>query len=213
MIAISINSREFQEDFAGKLAVVKNPTAMLKAAGRELGNQLKRHFRQRDRTSANHLAPDRREHFWLQIAQSVQLPVQEGPLTISVTVSDPRLPQKVYGGTITAKNAKALTIPVAPDAYGRSARTFEAETGLKLFLIRSGTGAFGRALLATKENNAKGFTVEYLLTPSVDQDADPDALPEMGFLEEAILDRADPVLNNQLRADVRAAAQPGPGDN
>jgi hypothetical protein len=209
VITITVDSQQFQADFAAKLSVVRNPTAMLKAAGRELGNQLKKHFRARDETNVNRLAPERREHFWLAVAQSVQAPVQEGALSISVTILDPRLAQKIYGGAIVAKNARALTIPETEEAYGRTAATFEAETGLKLFLIKVGgtkSNALENAILAAKTGG--GLMVEYVLTPSVVQEADPDALPEMGLLEAAILDRAQSVLNNQMRADARAAFEP-----
>jgi hypothetical protein len=117
-----------------------------------------------------------------------------------VTIRDRRFAQKLYGGTITPKNADALTIPESPEAYGRTAGTFEAETGLKLFVVKiGGTKAndFENAILAAHENGKSGFTVEYLLTKSVTQQADADALPDMRLLETAILARADSFLSHQ----------------
>jgi len=195
MIELSFNDTQFQFEFGQKIAAVKNPRALLLGSGREVANRLRSHFADRDSENINRLAPDRREHFWLQVRQSVQPPVQETPVSISVTIADPRFAQKLYGGTITAKEAGALTIPVSPEAYGRTARTFEAETGLKIFLVKIGGGKgsrFENAVLAAKENGK--LTVEYLLTPSVDQEADPDALPQKSDLEEAILARADRMI-------------------
>lgn len=201
MIGIQINRAGFNAQFAQRLAAARNPTAVLVASGRELANRLKAHFRMKERTEPNKLSP-RREHFWLQIANSVNNPVQTGYNSISVRISDPRIAQKVFGGRIVAKKAGALTIPVSEEAYGRTASTFERETGLKLFLIRTGSGDHINALLATKRGPGGGMQVEYLLTKSVDQKKDPTALPPMQDLEKAILERAQKVVDRQT-ADER----------
>lgn len=195
MIQLSYNRASFTKDFNSVLGQARNPVRVLMASGRELGNQLKTHFRKKDREEPNKLSP-RREHFWLQVSRSVQNPEQTGYNSVSVAVSDPRIAQKVFGGTITAKRAGALTIPVEEQAYGRTASTFERETGLELFLLRTGQGAFGKAILAVKLAGG-GIQVEYLLTPSVYQHPDPTALPERSALEKAILERGQKVLENE----------------
>lgn len=194
MISIAINSSGFRKDFNSQLARAKNPAALLKVVGRQLANDLKKHFRAKDRSHANQLS-DRRSHFWLAVSRTVQNPEQTGYNQISVSVTHPAIAQKVFGGTITAKRAKALTIPVEERAYGRTAATFEHETGLKLFLLRTGKGSFQKAVLAVKEG--KGLVVEYILKRSVTQDADPTALPPKGELEKAILARSQSFLNNE----------------
>ncbi len=196
MIAITYNRSEFVTGFQAKINATKNPKGMLRAAGREVNRQLKRHFRAKDRTGANRLS-DRRSHFWNAVARSVQNPELEGRNTVSVSINDPRFAQRLFGGTIRAKLASALTIPVEERAYGRTAQTFEAETGLKLVLIRSGHGAFANALLAVAEGG--GLTIEYVLTPSVTQQADPTALPAQSFLEAAILERSQAVLDTEIQ--------------
>jgi len=166
-----------------------------------VANQLKSHFRKKDRTGANKLS-DRRSHFWQQVAQSVSQPEQTGFNAVSVSITDPRFAQKLFGGTIRAKNAEALTIPVEERAYGRTAATFERETGLKLFLVKTGNSGLEDAVLAVKEDpKAKMFTVEYLLTKSVTQSADPDALPQKAALEQAILARSQRMLDRQNQAE------------
>lgn len=201
MISISLERGGFDARLGALLGQARNPTGLLMAAGRELGNRLQSWFRQRDKTGANRLSA-RREHFWLQVARSVNAPAQTGYNQVSVRVSDPRLAQKVFGGKISAKAAGALTIPVSEEAYGRTAATFEAETGLKLFLVRTGrAGALGSAVLATKRAAGEkgGLQVEYVLVKSVDQAADPDALPPMSELEAAVLSRAQDALVRQLQ--------------
>lgn len=194
MITLTFNDAKFQANFSAIIAKSRRPERILRAAGREVANQLKRHFRKKDRNEPNQLSP-RRSHFWLAVARSVQNPVLNGNLSVTVSINDPRFAQKVFGGPIRAKLAGALTIPVEERAYGRSARTFEADTGLKLILIRTGHGAFENAVLAVKEG--KGLTVEYILTKSVTQPADTDALPDKTLLERAIIARADAVFQSE----------------
>ena len=197
MITFTISDTKFQAKFGDVISQAKNPKAILLNAGREVGNLLKKHFRMRDRTTPNQLS-ERRSHFWLAVSRTVQNPELENANTVSVTINHPAFAQKVFGGTIRAKAAGALTIPVEERAYGRTTQTFEQETGLKLFLLRTGKGAFQNACLAVKDNNAKGFTVEYVLTKSVNQKADTEALPDKTQLELAVLARAQKVLDRQL---------------
>jgi hypothetical protein len=71
---------------------------------------------------------------------------------------------------------------------------FEKETGLRLFMIKS---KGGNKLLATCQ--AKGqLTVEYLLKPSVRQNADPTALPAMEHLLPVLTARAESALKHVL---------------
>ena len=195
MITLVLDSRAFKKDFAGILATARNPVAILKTAGRELSTRLKEHFRRKDRTDKNQLST-RRSHFWLAVSRTVSNPFQSGYNSISVSINDPLFAQKVYGGTIRAKIAGALTIPVEEKAYGRSAATFEAETGLKLFLLRTGKGPLETAILAIK--TLYGIQVEYVLRKSVYQEPDPTALPEQTALESSIVARAQAALDRQL---------------
>ena len=201
MISLAFNDTKFQAKFGSVIQQARNPRAILLNAGHEVGNRLKSHFRMRDRNSANPLS-ERRSHFWLAVSRTVQNPELEGSNTVSVSINHPAFAQKVFGGTIRAKIADpALTIPVEERAYGRTAATFEQETGLKLFLIKTGKGAFQNAVLAVKDDGAKGFTVEYILTKSVTQQADPEALPDKTMLERAILARSQRVLDQQNAED------------
>ncbi len=194
MITLSFNDTKFQAEFSRKITAAKNPRAILMSSGRTVGNLLKRHFRQKDKSEANRLS-ERRSHFWLAVSRTVQNPYVLGN-TVTVTVNHPAIAQKVFGGPIRAKAAGALTIPVEERAYDRSTHTFEQETGLKLFLVKTGKGPFANAVLAVKEG--KGITVEYILTKSVTQKADTDALPPKSQLEAAILMRAQKTLDRQM---------------
>lgn len=172
---------------------VGQPAALAAVVGREGVNRLKAHFRAKHRQEPNRLNPGRRQNFWLQVAQSVSAPViATGGTTVTISISDPRFAQKVFGGTITAKRAGALTIPVSPDAYGRTTKTFEAETGLKLFLLRpggKGGNRFRNAVLASARGG--GLQVEFVLKLAVNQDKDATALPDEVALQAALILRAE----------------------
>jgi hypothetical protein len=196
-MTFTFNDAGFKAEFGRKIDAARNPRRLLLAAGRTVGNELKKHFLARDHNEPNKLS-ERRSHFWEAVARTVQQPQMEDANTISVSVNHPAFAQKVFGGRIKAKLAGALTIPVEERAYGRTTHTFEAETGLKLFLLRTGKSKFQNAVLAVKDTNAKGFTVEYVLAKSVDQKADPDALPPKSALEAAILAASQRALDLQL---------------
>lgn len=201
MITVQVSNAAFNKQFGQLLSQTKNPTGMLMVVGRELANTLKEHFRKKEQQEPNKLSP-RREHFWLQVGRSVQNPEQTGYNSVSVTISDPRFAQKVFGGTITAKRAGALTIPVSERAYGRTASTFERETGLKLILIKTGgskSNGFENAVLAAKVNG--GLEVEYLLTKSVTQQPDPTALPDENEIKRRAIERAQKYLDRELLPD------------
>lgn len=199
MIQINYDRSGFNHDLEEIMSQAQRPEAVLMACGRELSNQLKKHFRTKEREEPNKLSP-RREHFWLQVARSTNSPVRTGATQVSVTVSDPRYAQKVFGGRIEAKKAGALTIPVEEMAYGRTASTFERETRVKLFLLKVGgskSNGLENAVLAAKVNG--GIQVEYVLVKSVNQKADPTAVPPQEQLEKAILERGQSVVDNELK--------------
>ena len=71
---------------------------------------------------------------------------------------------------------------------------------MKLFLVKvGGTGGskLGNAVLAAKVGG--GLEIEYVLTKSVTQAPDPTALPAESELKKAILERAQSVLESQLK--------------
>jgi hypothetical protein len=193
MIAVQVNSRDFSTKMENVIRQARNPRAVMAGVGREAANQLRRHFREKDRTQVNQLAPDRREHFWLKVQQSVQAPVVDSSgKTVTISITHPAYAQKVFGGTIHAKRVRNLAIPVEGQAYGRSPAVFEQETGLKLFFLRQR----GAGILAAVVG--RGIQVEYILTPSVTQAPDPTALPPLDKLETALATRADKILDRQL---------------
>jgi hypothetical protein len=199
MIGLQVNAKAAHARLSAVFHAIKNPDGLLAVLGRDLRNQLVTHFRARQQSNPNKLG-GKRTNFWLQIARSVQSPAVEGD-HVRVSINDPRIAQKVYGGTIRAKRAKSLTIPVAPEAYGRTAATLEHELGIKLFVMPSD---FGQGLLAATISKGKGknakntIKVFYVLRGSVHQDPDPEALPDRGKILVKLADRAEGYLQRIL---------------
>jgi len=199
MITIRHDGPEFQVKAARIVGQARRPEAVMAVAGREGANLLRKHFLQKDRTDANKLAPDRREHLWQEIAHAVQAPIVDGAGNrVYISINHPVIAQKVFGGTITAKRGVDLSIPATEEAYGRSPSVFERETGLKLIFIAANDHAF---LAARVDPNSKFLEVEYLLTPSVHQEPDETALPDQRAWEEALLARMQETMERQMRGD------------
>lgn len=155
--------------------LAKNPRGIMAAGGRALRNFLVRHFRRLDRKNPNKLGGPR-THFWLQVSRSTQNPEITDRSAV-VTVSDPRYPLQVYGGRVEAKRVRMLTIPVSPEAHGRSADVLERELGIDLVPI----GDDGRGILAEILPGGRVKT-HYVLRPWVIIDPFPDALPKMNLM-------------------------------
>jgi len=111
-------------------------------------------------------------NLWADIARSVQGPLLRLQDWV-VSITDPRIWQKIKGGKITAKRVQALTIPIHKDAHGVRAAVLQAEKGIRLFKIKTKSGD---AVLAGEQNGV--VTAYYLLKKSVDQDPWPGSIPE-----------------------------------
>ena len=197
MIAIALDDRgAFESWFTDVLNHARRPVAILAVAGRTAANELRKHFLLKDRLQPNQLAPDRRQHFWQQVAHAVQAPVvDEQGNRVTILIQHPAIAQKVFGGTITAKRVSNLAIPVSDEAYGRAPSVFEHETGLKLIFIKANDHAF---LASRIDPDSKFLQIEYILTPSVHQDPDPTALPDMEVVKAAVILEAEKVVARQL---------------
>lgn len=194
MIRLAPNDAVFKRDLGNLISRAKNPRALLMNVGREGSNILKRHFRQKDKNEANKLNPGRRQHLWLQISRGVQNPVQRSLASVSISINHPVIAQKVFGGPIVAKRVRNLAIPVSPDAAGRTPATFEHETGRKLFVLQS----TGKLLLASRVSESGTAQVEFILKRRVLQRPDPTALPDEKSFSDALIARAEKVLEREL---------------
>jgi hypothetical protein len=175
-------------------AQAKNPRGIMAAASRSVVNLFRKHLRLLNQQRPNKLG-GKRTNMYNQFARSVNVPVLTDT-TALISISDPRSAHVHTGGTITAKRAKFLTIPVAPEAYNRRASVLEGELGIKLILFRN--AATNSATLVGRLPSGEGFKVYYVLKKSVVQSARP-ILPDDAQIATAALDAGKAALLRQLK--------------
>ena len=152
-------------------------------AGRAVGDKLRSHWLIKDQREPNKFVRKgtgtRRTHFWKRIAQSLRL-VSTKQSTIDLRVEDSRFAQKLYGGIITPKVAKMLTIPIHPFAYARSAAEVELLQGGDLMIRRIRGGSLRLGMW-----RAKRWISFFMLRYSVFQKPWPGTMPERRTLVRA----------------------------
>lgn len=206
MITIKVDQKELEATLREVSKVGGRPRQAMAGGQRTSANFIRARMRDHNWDPVNHFG--KRSNFWLQVMRSVQTPIppSSGTPTL-ISINDPRFAQKLYGGPIVAKRAKALTIPVSPEAYGRSASVLEQEKGIKLFAIstKGGGGMLVQSVLKKAGKSAGGQTpvrggliVHYLLRKSVYQQPDPQALPPTPSIAEAFLAGARAVMETLI---------------
>ncbi|HMP82609.1 MAG TPA: hypothetical protein PKA41_07920 [Verrucomicrobiota bacterium] len=212
MIIIHLRSGSVRNQLEALTDKVEHPRQVL-AAGQIAGRRsLQRHFTEKDR--AGNKLGGRRTHFWGDVRESTQL----GELTdrsADIDIGDRRFPQRLYGGTIKAKTPwpfsgfLLLTIPVHPAARGRRASVAKREMGVKLTFVGNAGGGilahFPKHAGTLSAGESEGITY-YVCVPSVDQTADPTALPDREQWEREIVEAAQDELTSQAKA---VQQQPG----
>ena len=176
------------------------PAGMNNAAAKAAGDVVREHLMRLDGERANQLG-GKRSHFYWEAAKSVtHSPTVDGA---EVVIDKLGLRQRWLGGTITAKNAKYLTIPARAESYNVPARQFPQKlrfvsfrSGAKALVIDDRQEVFTESVddagnvsakRGFKRNKRKktGGIVEYWLVPSVYQKPDPSVIPGPDKLTEA----------------------------
>ena len=70
-----------------------------------------------------------RQQFWARIRTATAFTSADDSGAV-VTIADPAINQKIYGGTITPKEGTYLALPAIAEAYGRSPRSLPNLTAL-----------------------------------------------------------------------------------
>ena len=200
MIAIHLTNDTITPALQEMANQARRPRALLAAAGGAARKTIITFLRSLDKSQPNKLGA-KRSHFWNAMARTVHI-ANLTDRSVTIGIGDSRAAQKHFGGTIRAKRTKFLTIPVDPIAYNRTARTLEAEKGIKLFAFSK----LGKGGLAAKLDGV--FHVFYLFKKSVHQDpATPTGiLPPDETLHAAIIPAAQAALSNDANPDPIASA-------
>lgn len=193
MITVRVESTELNQTLERILRLSQRPRSILQAAARSVRRDLQRHFRQRDR-KPNALG-GRRTHWWAAVARSTQIASVTDKQAV-VSISEPGIGIKVTGGIIRPVEAKALTIPLHPEAYGRRAKTVELSTGIPLFRYRPKKG--GPTFLAQALNDDQ-IRIMYVLKSLARVKPDPSALPDQATMERNAAQAAEAQLASEIR--------------
>lgn len=202
-IRASIETLSVRSELRRVLGLAKKPERMLRVVGRRGANEMKAHFRQRN-TVPNKLG-GRRTNYWRRVADSVQNPILVNQRTIEIAVSEPTFTERRIGGDwrnggsfdITPKIKGALTVPIAPEAHGRTVKVFERETGIHLFRLKERDGGLSNALYGP---DGRGIKIFYLLLGAVTQQPDANALPNRARFMAALLETAQSELDRETAA-------------
>jgi len=201
MLTINITEPAMPEELKTIPKFLANPRPLLAAGGRQLVSDLQDHFAERNDQPNKKGWP--KKNFWAGIRGATAL-AEVSDNSATVSISDPAINQKVYGGTITPKRGKMLAIPLIADAYvAGSPRTLPINF-LRLMVARSG-GVYlveNDSTRAPKGRNKPGMSFAgrfwYHLVPSVTQDPDPNALPNEDYLYGSVLYAIRGVLDNEI---------------
>lgn len=196
---------------------IKNLQALNLVLANRWADELKAHFRRKNATP-NKLG-GKRTNFWNGIADDTSVTgIREDGATL--TVANQEFNIHVYGGKIVPKKAKALTIPIVPEAHGLMVRSYERQFGRKLFTIgdripllfeRTSRGdrsviADTNARIRTRGNRPKTVRLTarseirpvYRLAPFVTIERDPTALPDRAVIERALMEEGGDWIERQL---------------
>lgn len=179
-------------------------TAALKQGAAEVAHLYRAHWLEKDAKEPNYFVREffgtRRTHYWRKMSNAVgAVEVDVSGMSFKIPIKSKTLRQKVKGGPITPKKARALTIPVHPDAYARSAAELERALGVKLFILRT---VLGDAFLAAKRQLRKGrnsVVRYYLLKRGVNQKPWPGTLPERSEIRKAFRFGVNGILRLKAR--------------
>ncbi|WP_353566203.1 hypothetical protein [Haloferula sargassicola] len=197
-----------------------NRHALNKVLAQQLANELKKHWKAKNATP-NKLG-GKRTNFWATAAGNTTIDeVTDEGATVKVGGdSGQNIRIHLFGGTIKPKVAKFLTIPLVAEAHGLAARSYERETGRKLFAVVRESGGFlfernakgaDRSTLGDREARVKGrknaialkertpLRPVYLLRKRATIDKDLDAIPKEADLAAALEKRANAWFSRQQR--------------
>lgn len=171
-----IPSASFKAELEAAAGRVRDQAAVCKVGANAVGNKLKSHFRELNQR------PNedgwKKSGFWAQIRDSVQV-LTDGNAGV-VQINDPRINLKIFGGTVTPKTAKALSIPLHEEFKGVLPSTFPRD---KFFFLPTKSGGDNVGVLAEALGDGT-IRAAYLLRKRTTHAPQADALPPMEELRE-----------------------------
>lgn len=172
--------------------------------GRAAVNAYRKHFFGLNAARPNRLG-GKRTNYYAQAGRGTQYQVV--PDGVLVSINQIGIRSQYYGGTIRAKKAKFLTIPVHPAAHGKTAREFDLEVvfgpgGRPIALATKGTLRREITQTATgrirSRNVGRRGEIYFLLKQSITKQPDPSVLMTPADLAGAIIPEARSYLERLI---------------
>ncbi len=177
MITTEINIIDtVSPDIAEKVKQLKNTRPLMRAVGQAMKDSMREHYAG--------LPPNKRgwpsQGFWKKQGTDKVAISSFDESQATVVVDSVEMGHKFFGGTIKPKEAKALSIPLSPEAYATgSARLW---SGSKLTMIKRK----GKPPLLVDTSNPDVWHIHYVLVPSVTHAPDERAFPPRDLVDGAV---------------------------
>lgn len=190
-------ARQTLDRMAGAVAPGRR-RPLMRVLGKTVEVELRDHFQKRGREPNKR--GWRKSGFWPRIRRVTAL-TDATDSKATVTIADPAIRQKVYGGTIrasgrispsTGKPTKYLSIPLKEEVYGDRPCEYGPET---FWPYRSRRGN----LFLMGEYAQGRVQLYYLLVREVRQEPDPRALPNQRLLGEKLVRQAARFVEKEVR--------------
>lgn len=167
---------DISPDLERILRGLKNRRPLMRAAAQAAKDEMRAHY--------NRQPPNKRgfpsNNFWRdEGARKVSITSYDNDQA-TIVVDSVAMGHRFFGGTITPKRGRALSIPLSPEAYKTGSASLW--TGPKLTLIERP----GKPPLLVDTNNKNRWTIHYVLLPRVTHAPDQRAFPERGAVSAAV---------------------------
>jgi len=165
------------------------PRAIAKEVGEALVTTTQKHLRANGRNKRGWPSTN----FWPRAARSTSWTATDDGVVISINQVGVR--QRFFGGVIAPVKAKALTIPISSQAYGKTVKDFPGA-----FMIKTPKGAY--IVQYAGGNTAKGkfkkqnATLEFLfkLMRSVTQQEDRSVIPDFVTYRQVVFRQLEAIV-------------------
>lgn len=186
--------------------MVQRPRGLMAAAAGRVNKELRANFLKLNARGNKQGWP--RSNFWKRAGFDRTSVTAITDTSATVSVASAEVAHKLRGGRITAKRGKFLSLPITAKAKAAGSPREGGWTGNTLnFIPTKGGGLLVEAVATPLRRTAAGLRggkrtggeAQYFLTPSVDQDPEPDTLPPAKKLGEAVSQEAENYLARELR--------------
>lgn len=163
-------------DLERQLRGLQNRRPLMRAAAQAAKDEMRAHY--------NRQPPNQRgfpsNNFWRdEGARKVAITSYDNDQA-TIVVDSVAMGHRFFGGTITPKRGRALSIPLSPEAYKTGSASLW--TGPKLTLIQRP----GKPPLLVDTNKGGSWRIHYVLLPRVTHAPDPRAFPPRDQVDAAV---------------------------